>query len=37
MKLWLNPYPAKIFYLYFHPLVVVSRNRDTQPQVGENY
>ena len=32
-----NPYPAKLFYLNFHPLVVVSRYRDPQPQVVENY
>ena len=32
-----NPYPVKFFYLNFHPLKVVSRCRDPQPQVGENY
>ena len=29
-----NPYPANLIYLNFHPLEVVSRYRDTQPQVG---
>ena len=33
----LNPYPAKVIYLHFLPLEVVSRYRDPQPQVGENY
>ena len=33
----LNPYPAKITYLNFQPLEVVSRYRDPQPQVIENY
>ena len=28
----LNPVPAKLSYLYFHPLEVVSRYRDTQLQ-----
>ena len=32
-----NPYPAKLIYLNFHPLEVVSRHRDPQLQVGENY
>ena len=31
------PYPAKLIYLNFQPLEVVSRYRDTQPQVVENY
>ena len=31
------PYPAKLIYLNFHPLDVVSRYRDPQLQVGENY
>ena len=31
-----NPYPAKVIYLNFHPLEVVSRYRDPQLQVGEN-
>ena len=33
----INPYPAKVIYLNFHPLEVVSRYRDTQLQVAENY
>ena len=33
----INPYSAKINYLNFHPLVVVSRYREPQLQVGENY
>ena len=33
----INPYPAKLFYLNFHPLEVVSRYRDPQLQVGENH
>ena len=32
-----NPLPAKLFYLNFYPLEVVSRYRDPQLQVGENY
>ena len=32
----LHPYPALI-HLNFHPLEVVSRYRDPQLQVGENY
>ena len=32
-----NPLPAKLFYLNFHPLEVVSRYRDPQLQVDENY
>ena len=32
-----NPYPAKLIYLSFHPLEVVSRYSDPQLQVGENY
>ena len=31
----INPYPAKV--IYFHPLEVVSRYRDTQLQVDKNY
>ena len=32
-----NPaYPAKLIYLSFHPLEIVSRYRDPQLQVGEN-
>ena len=30
-------FPAKVSYLNFHPLEVVSRYRETQLQVGENY
>ena len=33
----INPFPAKLFYSNFHPLEVVSRYRDTQLQVAENY
>ena len=33
----LNPFPAKLSYLNFHPLKVVSRYREPQLQVGENY
>ena len=33
----LNPYPAKLIYLNFQPLEVVSRYRDPRPQVLENY
>ena len=33
----LNPLPAKLFNLNFHPLEVVSRWRDPQLQVSENY
>ena len=33
----LNPYPAKLIYLNFHPLEIVSRYRDPQLQVAENY
>ena len=32
-----NPLTAKLFNLNFHPLEVVSRWRDPQLQVGENY
>ena len=32
-----NPCHAKLIYLNFHPLEVVSRYRDPQLQVGENY
>ena len=34
---FINPYPAKVIYLNFHPLEIVSRYRDPQLQVGENY
>ena len=33
----INPYPAKLIYLNFHPFEVVSRYRDPQLQVGKNY
>ena len=33
----INPLTAKLFNLNFHPLEVVSRWRDPQLQVGENY
>ena len=33
----LNPCSAKLIYLIFQPLEVVSRYRDPQPQVNENY
>ena len=32
-----NPLTAKLFNLNFHPLDVVSRCRDSQLQVSENY
>ena len=32
-----SPYPAKLIYLNFQPLEVVSRYRDPQPQVVKNY
>ena len=31
------PYPAKSIYLNFHPYEAVSRYRDPQLQVSENY
>ena len=34
---FINPYPAKLINLNFHSLEVVSRFRDPQPQVDENY
>ena len=33
----LNPITARLFNLNFHPLEVVSRGRDPQLQVSENY
>ena len=33
----INPYPAKLIYLNFQPLEVVSRYRDPQPQMVEKY
>ena len=35
--MYFNPYPAKLVYLNFQPLEVVSRYRDPQHQVIENY
>ena len=35
--LWVNSLTAKLFNLTFHPLEVVSRWRDPQLQVSENY
>ena len=32
-----DPYPANFIYLNFHPIEVVTRYRDPQPQVVENY
>ena len=32
-----NPHAAKSTYLNFHPLEVVSRYRDPQLQVAQNY
>ena len=32
-----NPYLAKLNYIIFHPLEVVSRYHDSQLQVAENY
>ena len=31
-----NPYPAKLIFLNFQPLKVVSRYRDAQPKVAKN-
>ena len=36
-ELDINPYPAKLIYLNFQPIEVVSRYRDPQPQVVENW
>ena len=33
----MSPYHTKWIHLNFHPLEVVSRYRDPQLQVGENY
>ena len=33
----MNPYHAKLMHLSFQPLEVVSRYRDPQPQVVENF
>ena len=32
-----TPFPAELPYLNFHPLEIVSRYRDPQLQVAENY
>ena len=32
-----DPYPAKLIYLNFHPVEAVSRQRGRQLQVGEKY
>ena len=37
IRMVINPYPAKLIYLNFHPLEVVGRGSETQLQVGENY
>ena len=34
--IFFHPYPAKVIYLNFNSLEVVSRYRDTQLQVAEN-
>ena len=34
---FIDPLPAKLYFLNFYPLEVVSRYRDPQLQVGENY
>ena len=36
-KTRVKPHPARLIYLNFHPLEVVSRYRDPQLQVSENY
>ena len=33
----INPYSAKLIYLKSQPLEVLSRYRDPQPQMGDNY
>ena len=33
----LNPYPAKVIFFNFLTLEFVSRHRDSQPHVLENY
>ena len=33
---FINPHPAEVIYLNFHPLGVVGRGSETQLQVGEN-
>ena len=36
-RISINPYPAKLIYLNFQPLKIVSRYREPQLQVAENY
>ena len=36
-EMYINPFPAKLNYLNFYPFEVVSRYRDPQLQVAENY
>ena len=36
-ELYINPQPAKLFFFNFQPLEVMSRYRDPQLQVVENY
>ena len=37
LRIVFNPFTAKLFNLNFHPIEVVSRWRDPQLQVSENY
>ena len=37
MQVRVNPYSAEVIYLNFQAIEVVSRCRDPQPQVLENY
>ena len=37
IKIIFYPLPAKVSFLNFHPREVVTRYRDTQLLVGENY
>ena len=37
LKCRINSYPDNLIYLYVQSLEVVSRYRDPQPQVVENY
>ena len=36
-EIQINPYPAELIYLNFHPLEAVSRYSDRQLQVTEHY
>ena len=36
-RIYFNPLTGKLSYYNFHPLEVMSRYRDSQLQVGENY